>query len=113
MHYRFYRIGGLSGSDYKRLRTGSWEKGGHMASPTGTVKAKYETSPAATESRQVRWREQWNEEIARRAYELYEESGKRDGEALSHWLQAEAEISAKKETARNPLLDAAVEAASR
>jgi len=84
-----------------------------MASRTGTEKAKYETAPAATESRTVRLREQRNEEIARRAYELYEESGKQDGEAVAHWLQAEAEISAKKETASRPLLDAAVETANR
>jgi hypothetical protein len=82
-----------------------------MASQTGVVKAKYESSPVATESRKVRLPE--HEEIARRAYELYEESGKRDGEALTHWLQAEAEISAKKETARNPLLEEAAAAANR
>jgi Protein of unknown function (DUF2934) len=37
------------------------------------------------------------EEIRRRAYELYEQRGKVDGYALYDWLQAEAEVlSAKK-----------------
>lgn len=30
--------------------------------------------------------------IAQRAYQLYEEQGRRDGHALEHWLQAEQEI---------------------
>ena len=30
--------------------------------------------------------------IAQRAYQLYEEQGRRDGHALEHWLQAEREI---------------------
>jgi hypothetical protein len=32
------------------------------------------------------------EMIARRAYEIYEERGRRDGDALSDWLRAEAEV---------------------
>lgn len=30
--------------------------------------------------------------IAQRAYQLYEEQGRRDGQALEHWFQAEQEI---------------------
>jgi hypothetical protein len=30
--------------------------------------------------------------IAQRAYQLYEEQGRRDGHALEHWFQAEQEI---------------------
>lgn len=30
--------------------------------------------------------------IAQRAYQLYEEQGRRDGDALEHWFQAEREI---------------------
>ena len=33
--------------------------------------------------------------IARRAYELYEQEGRREGRAVSDWLQAEREISRK------------------
>jgi hypothetical protein len=32
------------------------------------------------------------ERIRRRAYELYEQRGRRDGFALDDWLQAEAEV---------------------
>ena len=35
------------------------------------------------------------EEIRRRAYELYEERGREDGLDLDDWLRAEAEITAK------------------
>jgi hypothetical protein len=37
-----------------------------------------------------------DERIRRRAYELYEQRGKLDGHALDDWLQAEAEIAARK-----------------
>ena len=38
--------------------------------------------------------EQWDlrEMIARRAYEIYEERGRRDGEDMNDWLRAEAEV---------------------
>ena len=42
------------------------------------------------------------EQIRRRAYELYEQRGRGDGFALNDWLQAESELaqsSAKKATA--------------
>ena len=32
------------------------------------------------------------ERIAKRAYELYEQRGRQDGDASEHWLQAEREI---------------------
>ncbi|MGA8189298.1 MAG: DUF2934 domain-containing protein [Candidatus Sulfotelmatobacter sp.] len=35
------------------------------------------------------------EEIRRRAYELYEERGREDGHDLDDWLRAEAENTAK------------------
>jgi len=37
-----------------------------------------------------------DEKISRRAYELYEQRGRRDGHELDDWLQAEAEVTAKK-----------------
>jgi len=36
------------------------------------------------------------ERIRRRAYELYEQRGKREGHALDDWLQAEAELTERK-----------------
>ncbi len=33
-----------------------------------------------------------NDRIARRAYELWEERGRGDGDALDNWLQAESEV---------------------
>jgi hypothetical protein len=39
------------------------------------------------------------EEIRRRAYELYEERGREDGHDVEDWLRAEAEISGGSERA--------------
>ena len=39
------------------------------------------------------------EEIRRRAYELYEERGREAGHELDDWLQAEAEITARADQA--------------
>jgi Protein of unknown function (DUF2934) len=36
------------------------------------------------------------EEIARRAYEIYEEGGRVDGRALDDWLEAERELSRRR-----------------
>jgi hypothetical protein len=36
--------------------------------------------------------EQTQEQIRRRAYELYQERGREDGHELDDWLQAEAEV---------------------
>lgn len=36
-----------------------------------------------------------HEAITRRAYELYETAGRPNGQALAHWLQAEAEVLAR------------------
>jgi hypothetical protein len=36
------------------------------------------------------------EQIRRRAYELYEQRGREDGHELDDWLQAESEVTQKK-----------------
>jgi len=36
------------------------------------------------------------EQIRRRAYELYEQRGRQDGHDLDDWLQAESEVTQKK-----------------
>jgi Protein of unknown function (DUF2934) len=38
------------------------------------------------------------DQIRRRAYELYEQRGSNDGHEVSDWLQAESELAAKKES---------------
>jgi Protein of unknown function (DUF2934) len=48
------------------------------------------------------------DQIRRRAYELYEQRGSNDGHEVSDWLQAEAEVAQKKlenaaRTGREPL----------
>ena len=35
------------------------------------------------------------DDIAARAYEIYEREGRSDGRAMDHWLQAEAELRAE------------------
>lgn len=42
--------------------------------------------------------ESLEEKIRFRAYELYERSGREEGHAHEHWVQAEAEIAGKKRT---------------
>ncbi len=37
------------------------------------------------------------DQIRRRAYELYEQRGSNDGQEVSDWLQAESELAPKKE----------------
>ena len=39
------------------------------------------------------------EQIRRRAYELYEERGKDDGHELADWLQAESEVTQQRSNA--------------
>ena len=36
------------------------------------------------------------DEVRRRAYELYEQRGREDGRDLEYWLQAESEVAQKK-----------------
>ena len=43
------------------------------------------------------------EQIRRRAYELYEARGREDGHDLDDWLQAEADFLGTKKTAIRPL----------
>jgi hypothetical protein len=38
-----------------------------------------------------------NEQIAARAYEIYEREGRSDGRAMDHWLQAENELQAERQ----------------
>ena len=45
-----------------------------------------------------------NDEIATRAYELYERDGRSDGRAMDHWLQAESELRSERQT-RRPQMD--------
>lgn len=40
-----------------------------------------------------------NEQIRRRAYDLYEQRGRTDGYDVEDWLQAEAELRGKSKTA--------------
>jgi hypothetical protein len=37
-----------------------------------------------------------NDEIAARAYEIYEREGRSDGQAMDHWLRAESELRAER-----------------
>jgi len=43
---------------------------------------------------EVRHRKRRHVSIARRAYEIYENSGRREGHNIQHWLRAEQELSA-------------------
>ncbi len=43
---------------------------------------------------EVRHRKRRHASIAQRAYEIYEDSGRREGHNIQHWLRAEQELSA-------------------
>jgi Protein of unknown function (DUF2934) len=55
-----------------------------------TMKKIPESVPSVTE-------ENREEEIRRRAYELYDERGREDGHDVEDWLRAEAEINGRSE----------------
>jgi Protein of unknown function (DUF2934) len=44
-----------------------------------------------------------DEKIRRRAYDLYEQRGRRGGHEMDDWLQAEAEVTAKKSTKKRAI----------
>jgi hypothetical protein len=46
-----------------------------------------------------------HETIARQAYKIWEEAGRRDGTETTHWLQAEKELSAQHAAAGNTNAD--------
>ena len=61
------------------------------AKKTATA-AKKPRKTSSTKDRQIQ------EEIARKAYELYEESGRQDGRDVEHWLEAEKLLKPKRGT---------------
>ena len=58
---------------------------------TLTIPTALTTAPPTTESAS-----EVQEQIRRRAYELYEERGRADGRDLEDWLQAESEVTQQK-----------------
>jgi hypothetical protein len=57
-------------------------------------------TPLRTPQEAAEARAQLEEQIRRRAHELYEQRGRLDGYALDDWLQAEAEVSDIRSKAR-------------
>jgi len=59
--------------------------------PNSTIPAPLRTPNQTTKSTG-----EVQEQIRRRAYELYEQRGRDDGHELDHWLQAESEVTQQK-----------------
>jgi DUF2934 family protein len=59
--------------------------------PTSTMPTPLSTSNQTTESSS-----EVQEQIRRRAHELYEQHGRNDGHELDDWLQAESEVTQQK-----------------
>jgi len=57
-----------------------------------TLRAVKPSTLSAASGRQALSAEERNERIARRAYEIYEERGREDGQELEDWLRAEQEV---------------------
>ena len=53
-------------------------------------------TPASTTNQTRESSSESQEQIRRRAYELYEQRGRDDGHELDDWLQAEAEVTQQK-----------------
>ncbi len=47
-------------------------------------------------------RELSSEEIAARAYEIYEREGRSDGQDMDHWFRAESELRAERQQGQSP-----------
>jgi len=65
-------------------------------STTATVKKPARKAANPAPPPQVEILENIEDEVRQRAYELWEESGREDGRAQDHWLQAETEVLARR-----------------
>jgi Protein of unknown function (DUF2934) len=63
-----------------------------MKTVTATVKAKDSSPSTPVQIKNQEVADRLKDQIARRAYEMFEQGGCPDGEHLRHWLQAEAEM---------------------
>ena len=61
-----------------------------MANTSGIRKKRSGTPTAANETTSILV--QFQAQIGRRAYELYEQRGREDGHAVEDWLKAESEL---------------------
>jgi HSP20 family molecular chaperone IbpA len=66
-----------------------------MANQTGAAKAKETVSSVSIQHDPQQLHERLQNNVARRAYELYLEGGCSDGNDFANWLQAESEIFSK------------------
>jgi hypothetical protein len=69
-------------------------QGGTNGNGNGNASERSENTGAAGATRDSGFS---NEEIAARAYEIYEREGRSDGRAIDHWLQAENELRAERQ----------------
>jgi hypothetical protein len=69
--------------------TGSQRATPSMSTGTPRVSPNGEESGPAIQISKADWT---HERIARRAYELYEERGRQDGQALEDWMTAEQQL---------------------
>jgi hypothetical protein len=76
-------------SSAKSRNNGNRKNGGASAfSTNSSAEPAKGTSPSSSQSAQ----QPTYEQIAQRAYEIYERDGRRDGSELENWLKAEAEL---------------------
>jgi HSP20 family molecular chaperone IbpA len=66
-----------------------------MANQTGVAKAKETVSSVSIHHDPQQLQERLQDNVARRAYKLYLEGGRREGNDFANWLQAESEIFSK------------------
>jgi hypothetical protein len=77
-------------TEVKKPRKKPSTKKAATASKTKATAVKKPRKKTATKDQQIQ------EEIAKKAYELYEESGRQDGRDVEHWLEAEQLLKPKR-----------------
>jgi HSP20 family molecular chaperone IbpA len=63
-----------------------------MSAQTARVQSKHVSTKVPVNTEKEQLSQQLQSSIARRAYQLYEESGGKHGDDFIHWLQAESEL---------------------
>ena len=63
-----------------------------MVNQSGAAKAKDIATPITVNQVDDQLKQKLDNEISRRAFELYESGGARDGDDLSHWYKAESDV---------------------
>jgi hypothetical protein len=83
----------------KKARTTTPKAGSKNAAANPETNGNGSGNVTSIETAQQQPTQEFAEQVRRRAYEIYEQSGRPDGCAHDHWCQAEAEILRRRKSA--------------